>query len=313
LYRLRRFEATVVTGRLEGVHVAALTPRRKQSAAIDIGAALELVDYYTSKGVAGITLLGTTGEFMHFDTGDRVRLAAMAVKRSRVPVLVNVSHSTYDGALRLAEEAIGSGAAGVLLLPPHYFRYRQDLLRDYYLQFVSELPPGARLLIYNIPFFLTELKPETSLELLATGQFAGIKDSSGNWDAFVKFAGLKRSAPFTLFLGSELLYRNGRPMGASGMISGVAAALPDLMVALASAVETGNEEWAGRVEGRLREFLQWFEPFPVPVSMREAALARGLKVGPHAVPLGAAATSKLEEYRAWLRAWLPDMERDCRP
>ena len=100
-----------MTRELGGVHVAALTPRRPQSAMIDIGAALDLVDYYTSRGVDGITLLGTTGEFMHFDSDDRSRLASMALKRSRVPVMVNVSHSTFDGALRLAEDAIGAGAA----------------------------------------------------------------------------------------------------------------------------------------------------------------------------------------------------------
>ncbi|MEO8027751.1 MAG: dihydrodipicolinate synthase family protein [Bryobacteraceae bacterium] len=301
-----------MTAKLEGVMVAALTPRRKDTAHIDLAAALDLVDYYAAQGVDGITLMGTTGEFMHFDTEDRARLAAMAVKRSRVPVLVNISHSTFDGALRLAEEALDAGAAGLMLLPPHYFRYSQDLLRDFYLQFAEQLPNDSKLFLYNIPFFLTEIRPETSLELLATGRFAGIKDSSGNWDAFLQFAELKKTTPFILFSGSEALYAKGKPLGWSGIISGIASCLPDLIIALDRAVDAQQDAKAELLSRRLAEFRAWFEPFPVPVAMREAALLRGLNVGPHATPLGPIASAKLEEYRAWLRNWLPQMERDCK-
>lgn len=301
-----------MTSELGGVHVAALTPRRPQSALIDIGATLELVDYYTAQGVDGITLLGTTGEFMHFDTEDRARLASMAVKRSRVPVMVNVSHSTFDGALRLAEEATAAGAAGVLLLPPYYFRYSQDLIREFYLQFVKQMPRETKLLIYNIPLFVSEVKPETSLALLATGQFAGIKDSSGNWDAFVGFSELKKSTPFALFAGSDRLYSKGRAMGWSGVVSGIASCLPDLMVALGRAVDSQNQPKTQRLQQRLEEFVAWLEPFPTPVTMREAALFRKIKVGPHAIPMGGATAVKLDEFRAWLRDWLPGMERDCK-
>ncbi len=301
-----------MTSELGGIHVAALTPRRPESASIDIGAALDLVDYYTAQGVDGITLLGTTGEFIHFDIEDRVRLASMAVKRSRVPVLVNVSHSTFDGALQLAEEAVGAGASGVLLLPPHYFRYSQDMVREFYLQFAKQMPRGGRLLIYNIPFFLTEVKPETSLELLATGQFAGIKDSSGHWEAFLQLSELKKAVPFALFSGSEKLYVKGRAIGWSGIVSGVASCLPDLMVALERALDTGNEAKTEILQQRLLEFVAWFDEFPIPFAMREAALSRGIKVGGHASPVGGGASAKMAEYRSWLKDWLPQMELDCK-
>ena len=51
------------------------------------------------------------GEFLHFKAEDRTRLVYMAVKRSRVPIVVGVSHSTLDGAVELGREAISAGAA----------------------------------------------------------------------------------------------------------------------------------------------------------------------------------------------------------
>jgi dihydrodipicolinate synthase/N-acetylneuraminate lyase len=174
------------------------------------------------------------------------------------------------------------------------------------------MPREAKLLIYNIPMFLSEVKPETSLELLATGQFAGIKDSSGNWDAFLHFAALKQSTPFVLFAGSDRLYSKGRATGWSGVVSGIASCLPDLMVALGRAVDSHNQPKTHVLQRRLEEFVDWLAFFPIPVTMREAALFRKIKVGPHAVPIGGTTAVKLDEFRQWLRDWIPQMERDCK-
>jgi dihydrodipicolinate synthase/N-acetylneuraminate lyase len=84
---------------IQGIHAALATPRRQDGNEVDLGAALELVDFVGRGGVDGLLLLGSTGEFVHFDVEDRVRLTQFAIKRSRVPVAVNVSHSSLEGAL----------------------------------------------------------------------------------------------------------------------------------------------------------------------------------------------------------------------
>src|SRR5574341_1798569 len=99
---------------LQGIYIAAVTPRREDEAAIDLAAALDLIDFLGRSGANGIALLGSTGEFLHFDTEDRLHLIQFAIKRSRVPVLVNVSHSCLEGAITLAQGAADHGAAGLL-------------------------------------------------------------------------------------------------------------------------------------------------------------------------------------------------------
>jgi dihydrodipicolinate synthase/N-acetylneuraminate lyase len=179
-----------------------------------------LIDFLESHGVHGVTLLGSTGDFPHFTPEDRIRYAAMALKRCHVPVLVNVSASTLDSSVAIAQEAVVAGAAGVLLMPPYYFRYSQESIRAYFLEFVAQVK--APVYLYNIPQFTNELRLETSLDLLATGSFIGIKDSLGRWEDFVEL----QRAGYQVFTGNEAMYSRFVRAGGYGTISGVASVVP---------------------------------------------------------------------------------------
>ena len=294
-----------------GVFVAAIAPRRASGHEIDVGQALEVVDFLCKSGVAGIALLGSTGEFIHFDIGDRQRLVSLAVKRSRVPVLANVAHSTLDGAVKLAQDAADSGAAGVLLMPPYYFHYGQEMLREFYLQFARELNGRVPVFLYNIPFFTDEIACETACELLATGQFAGIKDSSGRGEYLRGLLAQRAKTPFTLMIGNDVIFTEGRSSGADGVVSGVACALPELMLGLDRAIANGDAGKRDCLQSRLSEFIGWLDRMPTPVGVREAAGLRGLKIGPGAVPAGEAGRRAVEEFHTWFKEWLPQVLREA--
>ena len=72
-----------------GIYAALATPRRPNSIAADTSALFDYLDVVAKAGVDGFVLFGATGEFVHFDTGQRTLVASLAIKRSRVPVLVN--------------------------------------------------------------------------------------------------------------------------------------------------------------------------------------------------------------------------------
>ena len=114
---------------LQGVYAAAVTPRRLGMQDINLGVMWDLIDFLCERRIQGLSLLGSTGEFIHYSNSERMRMMGLAPKRSRVPVLINVSHSNLDGSLELAQAAAASGAAGVLLMPPVFFRYTDDDVR----------------------------------------------------------------------------------------------------------------------------------------------------------------------------------------
>jgi 4-hydroxy-tetrahydrodipicolinate synthase len=296
---------------LEGIIVAAVTPRRAQEHCIDLGATLELIDFLGASGVAGIALLGSTGEFVHFSVDDRRHMVHLAAKRSRVPLLVNVSYSTLDGAIELARDAASAGVAGVLLMPPYYFRQSQQSIRSFYRTFAAEVGEAAPIYLYNIPACTTEIESALAAELLSTGLFAGIKDSSGSLDYFRALQQQAAKTPFTLFAGHERIYRQCREMGAKGIVSGVASALPELMVALDRALASGATEKVERLEALLSEFLDRVEIFPWPAGVKEAARQRKLKPGALASPLGPEAERKLAEFGEWFEGWLPGVLGEC--
>jgi len=287
-----------------GVIAAAVTPHGKHGDEADVGGTLDLIDFLCAAGVQGIALLGSTGEFVNLNYDDRVRLVYMAVKRSRVPVLAGVSHSTLDGAVALGREASAAGAAGLLLMPPFFFRYRQPEIREFYLNFASQLSRGAPIYLYNIPAFTSGIESAAAVDLLSTGQFAGIKDSSGDWENFEALSRHKRDHSFTLLVGHDGLFARARGTGADGVVSGVACAAPELLLSLERAITAGNTAEAARLDARLHEFLDRIEPFPTPVAIKAALAVRGIKTGPPPVPLAPETQDELEDFKAWFKGWL---------
>jgi 4-hydroxy-tetrahydrodipicolinate synthase len=285
-----------------GIIAAAVSPRRSREYSVDLAASLELIDFLYEAGVDGIALLGSTGEFVHFMLEDRARMLDFAVKRSRLPILVNVSHSTLDGAILLGEEAIGSGVAAVLLMPPYYFRYDQQTIRTFCLRFADAVAKAIPVYLYNIPVFTSPFALETALDLLGSGAFAGIKDSSGDVD-FIQQLIAPRS--FHVFNGDDRVFVKMRMAGADGAVTGCACALPELMVKIDKAIRAGDTVRAQQLEKCIHEFLDWFDRFPCPVIIKEAVKLRKIRAGDHASPLSDEAQRQLEAFGIWFKNWLP--------
>ncbi len=294
---------------LEGVSTPLVTPHGSDSQP-DLEALKALIDFAVAGGVRAVCIGGTTGEFIHYSLGLRKRMLACATSHSKGPVVAGIGHSTLSGALELARGAANSGAAALLVMPPYFFRYAQEEVKEFYLRFADERPASLPVLLYNIPLFTNEIMPETSRELLSTGRFAGIKDSSGSLESFMKLKALRSHRRFALLVGDDKIFTEARTQGADGVVSGVAGVLPELLLAIDGAVLAGYSNRAQLLDRRLREFIAWLDRFPAPVGIKLALEARGLKTGPETVPLGPGKRRAAELFREWFREWLPMMLRE---
>ncbi|MBV9761174.1 MAG: dihydrodipicolinate synthase family protein [Acidobacteriaceae bacterium] len=295
----------------KGVYAALLTPRRPQAIEADAAQLLEYLDQVTAAGIDGLVLFGSTGEFIHFDVSERMRVLALAIRRSRVPVFVNVSHSTLAGAIALGASAIEAGAAGLLVMPPYFYRYSDEQVAAFYQAFAGELGGKAALYLYNLPMFTTAIPPELADELLQAGRYAGIKDSTTEWQNIERLVALRRRADFSLLVGNEVLYLKGRSGGADGIVSGVAAALPELIVAMDRAIAASRPDRAQRLNTFLEEFLVYVNRFPPTAAIKQTAAARGWKVGDFAVPFGDRMRQEFTAFERWLDQWLPIVLAEC--
>lgn len=263
-----------------GVLAAAITPRRAREHSIDLAATLELIDFLGEGGVDGIALLGTVGECMHFALEDRARMLEFAIKRSRVPILVNISHFTLDGAIFLAQEAASSGVAGVLLSPPPDCVYDMDTSREFTLRVVDEI--GG-----EVPVFISGL-PDT--------QSGTIHEYGG-----------------TLILSEDdHQYLAARERGMAGGVSLAACAIPELMAALERAIRKGDQIRTHALNQRLQEFLLKAGDWPPSLVLKEALGQRKISAGTLAVPLSATGAQKLADFGAWFKAWVGPVLKECR-
>jgi 4-hydroxy-tetrahydrodipicolinate synthase len=295
---------------IHGVYVALATPREPDAIEADCAVLLDYIDKIVAAGVDGLVLFGSTGEFVHYDIGERMRVLSLAIKRSRVPLAVNISHSSFAAAVDLAENAIEAGAASILLMPPYFFRYSDEQLFSFYEHFVRVLNNAISIYLYNIPFFTNPMSGELMRNLLSTGAFAGIKDSSGEWPLFEAIQSVRDKVQIQNIVGNDRMYARARAVGADGIVSGVAACVPELMVALDRAVLAHDEARLQILDGHLQQFLKYLDQFPATIAIKQGAVARGWKQDHAAMPFDQHTLTAISEYRKWFEQWLPVVVAD---
>lgn len=283
---------------LTGVFAAAVTPHREGSEDPDYSGCLDLLDFLAAGGVKAICLFDAVGEFFNYGFSDRKRLVYLGAKRSRVPLVVGVTHTTLAGSIQLAGEAIESGADGLLLMPPYFFDYRQAELETFCLEFAAETREAVPIILVNAPQYTTALEVATVRRLLDSGRFAGISDASGDAAYFDALLELKRERPFALLTGHDASAARALRRGADGWISPAACAVPELAVALVAGASAD-------LEARFAEFMAWVGQFPMPAGIKRAVELRGQKAGPPLVPLAPATEAVMEQFVEWFKGWMP--------
>jgi dihydrodipicolinate synthase/N-acetylneuraminate lyase len=198
-------------------------------------------------------------------------------------------------------------------MPPYFFRYGADDLLAFYEQFEREADIDVPILLYNIPCFTNPIPFNVSERLLTDGLAQGMKDSSGDAAGYEQLARLRAEKPFIYMMGSDSLFVRARSEGGvDGGVSGCASAIPELLVALNRAIVNNSQEVVTRLETRLQQFIQWTDQLAVPVCVREAAAVRGLKLGPHSIPLRGAQERTIAQFREWFKPWLAEVQRECK-
>lgn len=295
----------------EGVVAAAVTPRRVDSYEANLAAFLEVVDFLCGFPLDGLMVLGTTGDMVHFDLPERIKILEFSRKRARVPVIAGVTHSTFEGTVELAQHAVQIGCAALAVMPPYYFRYGQAEIETFYREFARRVGVAVPILLYNIPCFTSPVETQTIRRLIEESVVAGIKDSSGDRERFGALLELRQQKAFHLMVGDDRLLLEAKQQQGVGVISGIASAVPELLTGLSQAIVSSHDEKARVLDAMLHEICDWYDEFPNAIAVKEALAARmRIPILP-SVPLSFERQQKLEEFRAWFAEWLPRMREAC--
>lgn len=289
----------------EGVMAASVTPLRADSYEPNLAAFLEAVDFLCKYPLSGIVVLGSTGDMVHFDLPERIKILEFARKRAALPVIAGVTHSTLEGTVELAQHAVQIGCDGLLVMPPYYFRYGQEELKTFYREVARRVGVKVPILAYHIPAFTNPISLDTVWQLIEEGAISGVKDSSGDAARMEWLIEKRALRPFHLMNGADRLLREVWRHPEAGCISGIASAVPELYLAFHAAMAKEDETFIARLDGYIQEFCNWFDEFPDAMAVKAAVAQRCRLAIPPAIPLSFERQQKLAEFQGWFEAWLP--------
>lgn len=217
----------------------------------------------------GLAVFGTNSEANSMGVEEKRALLDQLVEAGIPPqrMMPGTGCCALTDTVALTRRAVALGCAGVLMLPPFYYKgVSDDGLFASYAE-VIERVGDARLRIYlyhippvsQVPITLTLIE-----RLLARypGTVAGVKDSSGDWSNTK--AMLERFQPrgFDVFAGSEVFLLRTLRAGGAGCISATANVNPGPIARLAASWQsTGAEERQSALDA-VRATFQKFPMIP---------------------------------------------------
>lgn len=268
-----------------GVLPAMATPLQDDGYTVAADVLPALVDFLLDAGVHGLFVGGTTGEGILLSLRDRVLLHERAVAEvaGRVPVLLHVGANTTAEVVALARHAATVDADAIVVIPPTFYPMPDDALLAFFEQ-VAAAAPELPLLVYDIPqMAINGISPELLSALAAAiPSLAGIKSSRP--DAQMLRRLLDAAPPgIALYAGNEAIALGSLALGAHGLISGLATAIPEPFVALAAAF---RQREIGRAQQEQRRINRLLAKMPAGArigGIKRVLEQRGIAAGP-AVP-----------------------------
>lgn len=250
-----------------GVFAAALTPMDADLYP-DHGAFAAHCRRLLAAGCHGLAIFGTTGEANSLSVDER--LAALeALIEAGVPaeaLLPGTGSSALTDTVRLSRAALDAGTAGVLVLPPFYYKgIGDDGLFRFFAEVVERVDDDRlRLYLYHIPHLTGVGFGYAGISRLLDaypGTVVGTKDSSGDAE---RIATLCREFPgFSVLAGTETLLLDTLRAGGAGCISATVNVTSRLARRVHDAHRTGEDEEAEDLQRRLTELRGLIEAYPM--------------------------------------------------
>lgn len=255
---------------------------------------------------AGLAVFGTNSEANSMSVREKRELLDALCEAGVEPglLLPGAGSCALPDAVELAGHAASLGCAGVLMLPPFYYKdVSDDGLFAFFSETVERVGDGRlRIILYHIPAVSGVPLSLPLIERLAAAHpeaVAGVKDSGGD-PARTRELNALGLPGFGVFCGSEAFLLDNMRHGGAGCISATVNINP---AAIAGLCERWRDPDAQRMQERLDRVRAVVEDFPMIPALKAAAAAitgeRGwLRVRP---PLTALDPAREEVLAARLR------------
>jgi 4-hydroxy-tetrahydrodipicolinate synthase len=203
----------------------------------------------------GLAVFGTNSEANSLSVDERITLLETLLAAGLDPtrMMPGTGCCALTDTVRLTGHAVKAGCAGVLMLPPFYYKdVSDDGLFRYFAEVIERVGDARlRIYLYHIPpvavVGITPMLVERLLKRYPSA-IAGMKDSSGDWSNTKTMLDNFATSGFDVFPGSESFLLAGMRHGAVGCISATANVNP-------AAIDRLCREWRNPDAERQQEAL----------------------------------------------------------
>jgi 4-hydroxy-tetrahydrodipicolinate synthase len=187
-----------------------------------------LIDHYVNRGVHGVVINGSSGEWWAQSTKERRCVAEVAVDAvgARTPVVIGCTSFTAQEVIAFAKHAHEIGASGVMATPPPYAHPTQAEIERFYATIDAEIE--LPLIVYNWPRgTAVELSLETARHVAHLDHVVAMKNSTGDWRLVVDYI---EALGTEVRIFASLISRRGlailRELGGDGYVDGGGVGAP---------------------------------------------------------------------------------------
>jgi 4-hydroxy-tetrahydrodipicolinate synthase len=211
--------------RIEGVAAPVITPFRKYYSP-DAERFVRHCRWLLKSGCAGLAVFGTNSEANSMSVGEKRKLLE-ALVAGGVPastLMPGTGHCALTDSIEMTRAAVELGCAGVLMLPPFYYKGVSDegLYRNFAEVIERVGDERLSLYLYHIPPVAQVSITLNLIEKLLSkypGIVAGVKDSSGDWSNTKAMLDNFAKSGFDVFAGSEVFLLDNMRNGGKGCIT----------------------------------------------------------------------------------------------
>jgi len=226
--------------KFQGTGVALVTPFNTDGT-VDYNGLKHLINYLVDGGIDYLVSLGTTGETatMTKDEKKKVWAYTAEINNNRLPLVAGIGGNNTLGVAEDIKSFDSNGYSAILSVSPYYNKPTQEGIYQHY-KHLAEVSP-LDLILYNVPGrTMSNMTPETTCRLAHDYKnIIATKEASGSFDQFNQII---RDKPedFLLISGDDPITLPMMAMGASGIISVIANALPKQFSDMVKLCLTGN-------------------------------------------------------------------------
>jgi 4-hydroxy-tetrahydrodipicolinate synthase len=265
--------------KLSGILTALVTPFDSDDR-IDTDGLRVLVDRSIEGGVDGVVACGSTGEFAAMSGAERRLVVETVIDQAggRVPVVAQTGALSTAEAIELSRHAQDAGASVLMLVTPYY----EPLTLDETLVYLRTVAGAVDLpvMLYNLPGATgVNLAPDTVGALAREVEnIQYIKDTSADMAQAGKLIHHYGDVIST-FIGWDSLLLAALTEGAAGVMAGTANVMPEELVSVCRAVQTGDFDRARAEWARVYPLMDAIMSAPFIPAVKTALQARGVPVG----------------------------------